>query len=54
MALLTCTHGLCMAKADMVRQWATDVQRAPRTDGFDQRAIDAIKSRMVSPGKVAP
>jgi len=28
MALLTCTHGLCMAKADMVRQWATDVQRA--------------------------
>jgi hypothetical protein len=54
MTLVTCTRDACMEMAECVRQWATDVPRAPRTDGFDQRAIDAIKSRMISPGKVAP
>lgn len=46
MTLVTCMADVCMAKADIVRRRAAEVPRAPRQDGFDQRAVDAIKERM--------
>lgn len=51
MDLLTCTGDVCMAKADMVRRRAAEMQRAARPDGFDQRVIDGIKDRMINSGR---
>lgn len=52
MTLVTCMGDVCMAKADMVRRRAAEVPRAPRPDGFDQRAVDAIKERMTGPQRM--
>lgn len=47
MYLFTCMAEICLDKAEIVRITAANIPRSPREDGFDQRAIDSIKARMV-------